>query len=548
MIEKNRILSLCPSAGLWKSSQITFLVFSLLLVSFAGWRSINYLTPKAQEHDDAIYAAGGLHLAKGKILYKEFFDHKPPGIFVINALALGIGDGSVTAIRQMERLWATAAALLFSMLVLMMYRRLLLILPATFLFLMTFYRPKLFYLGNYTEEYAAIFVLGGIAASLMSKSATGRKTYFFAGAAGFIFSLAALTKEPFLLSAVPWFFYIVIRRKSGYRGPVYAGTAFVAGFIIPLGLFAGYLLYNGAGRDWWDSFLLNFAYMKWKTGNATLLAKIASLPENFAPASEYVFDASVIGKLACLLGLVAACHNGFVKEHRGLPWIILAAVLLDFFASGLRGPRGLHYCLQLAPSYVLLATTGAAFLFYMFKERIFSQAALIFLLMLGVSLLDGKNAAAYAKQLAKPFSRAPLDAISRAMRANARPGDTMWISHSLLTHYYVETGLLSPVKIAYPFRNFVFLDTAICTGVQRRNEILEEIYRNPPTFLVGMPTAPEKEFFANTKFSQWIDEHYFSTGIFGAANNKQNTLYIRKDAEQASVLTAVGAAASYSSP
>ena len=61
------------------------------------------LSPFAQdvtEADSAVFIYGGNRIREGQILYKDFFDHKGPFLYILEVVGLGIAGGDT--IRNMD--------------------------------------------------------------------------------------------------------------------------------------------------------------------------------------------------------------------------------------------------------------------------------------------------------------------------------------------------------------------------------------------------------------------------------------------------------------
>ena len=80
----------------------------LAVLSWVAWNSINYVTHQPLYADQGVFTSGAMHVLRGRVLYKDICDHKPPMIYVINAASLWLGDGSRSTIWLVERFFADA--------------------------------------------------------------------------------------------------------------------------------------------------------------------------------------------------------------------------------------------------------------------------------------------------------------------------------------------------------------------------------------------------------------------------------------------------------
>ena len=140
-----------------------------VILSGLAWRSLNFFSYHRLYTDSVCSPRSPTISWRGKTLYREAWDHKPPMIYLIDALPLALGDGSVNAIRFFERFYAVAGVLaLFFSLWLAFQNRWLAFMMALG-FHLHFYDPEIFQGGNLTEEYGAVFVLIGIFLTLAAR-------------------------------------------------------------------------------------------------------------------------------------------------------------------------------------------------------------------------------------------------------------------------------------------------------------------------------------------------------------------------------------------
>jgi 4-amino-4-deoxy-L-arabinose transferase-like glycosyltransferase len=186
--------------------QIIILMF---FISVAAWNSIDQFTRYPLYPDSGVFASGAFHLLKGKVLYKEIWENKQPMIYIIDGLTLWLFGITINSIRIAERIFAVMGVLLLFLILQKIYKNLLLSYPGCILFIVYFYQIRINNVGNFSEEYASIFILGGIACALYACESIKFSQAFCFGS-GIFFSVAAFTKEPFILSSLPCFFLFAI--------------------------------------------------------------------------------------------------------------------------------------------------------------------------------------------------------------------------------------------------------------------------------------------------------------------------------------------------
>src|SRR5512140_2231818 len=57
-----------------------------LIGSYQKWRGLD-------RSDSSLYAYGGFVLERGGRLYRDFWDHKPPGVYAVDAMVFGLAGG-----------------------------------------------------------------------------------------------------------------------------------------------------------------------------------------------------------------------------------------------------------------------------------------------------------------------------------------------------------------------------------------------------------------------------------------------------------------------
>jgi len=189
----------------------------LLAVAFLAARSLNYLSTVRPGPDAGVYSAIGMQLLDGKALYRDTMDAKPPVIYLLNAAGLALGDRTFHSIRGMERVFAVIAAGLVFFIVLTIFRSRSLATLAAAGYAITAYSDIVFEEGNVTEEYANVFVLGGILCIALAVTHGSRWTAWLTAGSGCLFACAVFTKEPFLFSSVAWFVLIAAAPRDGWK-------------------------------------------------------------------------------------------------------------------------------------------------------------------------------------------------------------------------------------------------------------------------------------------------------------------------------------------
>lgn len=288
--------------------------------------------------DYAIFQYAGERLNEGSTLYRDVFDHKPPLIFLLNALGLSLAGGSRWGIWALQLLSLSAAAALgFGAL-----RKTLGGFPAwlamaAFLANLVFVHEG----GNLTEEYALPLYFWAI--SLVVAAGLRPRAAFQAFGCGLAIGLASSLKQPM---AAPFIAVGVLllaqrlsdRSKRGLVDLLWLGLGFASVWGVWFALFAA----AGALREFWDAaFAFNVSIAR-----LPLAGRLAALIEGGA----FVLRASPFFSLAWAAWLAAVAylllHNERLLRlltHRRVGWVValvgLALLYNGLFRSGVQAYR-----------------------------------------------------------------------------------------------------------------------------------------------------------------------------------------------------------------
>ncbi len=479
---------------------------SLLVI--AAWREINWINDYEPGPDSSIFMSMGWHMTQGRVLYKDVWDHKPPMISVLNGLAFSVGGDDTSSIHTMERLFAIAGVLGFFLTVYLAFGRFWLAWLTSALYLPHFYQMFVLELGNVTEEYGAVFFVGGMAAAVASVKKSGRNRLILTAISGLAFSLAVLSKEPFLVIAFPWFLFVAWPRGGDWKqARRYAGV-FLLGALLPFLILLAYLGGHGAIGDWIDAVAFNL-YNKAAAGvvapsNEPFVVRIVHM----AGTKMHPWILAVVG---ALLGIAALSQSSFVRRYHGLPIVVFTSAVLALLATSLGGGFSGHYYLFLVPSFVLLAACGLAFVAdFVSNNRVRSSVAIAVLLV--VLAFDAPGIKEFARFEARPTKRWPGLPISEIVRRTTRPGDLIWAPWKPLI--YVEAQRLSPTKYHFAFEH-LFIDTPGSTAAQKLDGMRADLERNPPRVIVlnippgfGRTRAATDKILEQAGLMTWLNANY----------------------------------------
>lgn len=287
--------------------------------------------------DEGIYLTVGEGLKQGLLLYRQIYDHKPPGVFILAALA-----GSIFWFKVILLIWHLVTVSLFWKLSGILFekntRR---VLVATSIFALLTTLPLLE--GNITNgEILMIGPVIGALVLLLGAAITWQRLLL----TGMLFSAAAFIKPPALLDTaalvVFWGALSLWRWKDMARAVAHSFFLGI-GIVIPILVVSFYFFSQGLLADFLGaSFLQNVSYLSaW--GVPTLQGGDAAIQFGL-PFRAGVLAASLIG--------ILIFKKFFDKTILfALIWFVFAA-----FSMLLSGRPYPHYIIQAVPPLAILVT------------------------------------------------------------------------------------------------------------------------------------------------------------------------------------------------
>jgi len=492
------------------------LLFALLIVAFLARSPYSVTVPI---RDSGIFLNIGSEVLHGKILYQQTWDNKQPLLYIINALGLWLGNGSVWGV------WGLELVLLF-IVFFVSYHVIRAALPplSTFVVIaIAFFAVFPFMGGNYSEEYSLVFQLG-ILGLLFGMYLPNRKHFSRSNAAfsiGILVGLVFCIKQSYLdipIAVLIFLGFLAWVEKDRYilRNILLMGLGFL---LVNIPVFL-YFQVNGALRDYViNAFLFNRYY-----SYQTISGRINSLLEMIKFVSSHPFFFFVASLwLGVLILLSIKRRQTYTKgltidllraecakldwRHPG-PETLLFLGLIDFpiffLTISLSGKLWTHYYVPLFPAIILLLAGSLATLYR--STEIQSKQVMLNSLLVAV-LVIGSFPPLYqvATNLITPAGE---DARSRAaayLKSVTTPDDTIliWGWESVI---YFLAQRESPTRFALPFALYVktpYLDEF--AGI-----LLKEVEARPPAYIADL-REPDMPF---------IDGRPAETCLSG---NKMNT-------------------------
>jgi 4-amino-4-deoxy-L-arabinose transferase-like glycosyltransferase len=460
------------------------LLISFFLLLFVGLVLLpnSPLLGNLPNRDSGVFLYAGSQILEGKIPYHDFWDHKPPGIFYINALGLLIGGGSQWGVWVLEclSLWATMIIGFFAL------KRAFGGLAAVvgMAGVMTT-AVWLFQRGNLTEEYLLPIQFLTL--------------YFFIRLqpenirwGGLI--LGVLMGLSFFLRQNLIGLHICILIVLGFSSVLgaekcKAGMAIVqmlVGFAAVTAVVFLYFASHNALDDFWAAaFQYNFSY----SGGTSIVDKLS----NFWKGLRTVVSYSGVPLLA-IAGWLAAIPFVWFSRDRLERWklaLLVVALLnmpLEFLLSGVSGEDYPHYYLTWLLSFSIFLAFVANQLIdadltkFSVKETLQSKSwwgiALV-ISMIVVSL--GLWFDSYIHEVLGARHRdTTVVTMQDYLRSNTAEDDyvLMWGAESI---YHYLTGRPAPTRFVY---QYALLLNGYSHRAEYAQEFLEDIQTNPPVFII----------------------------------------------------------------
>lgn len=326
--------------------QLFLLCVLLVLAALVVLGQANPFTTRLGR-DSGMYAYVASHLLRGDTPYVSAWEHKPPVIFVVDALGLWLGRGTRWGIWAMEFLFLLgASAASFSAL-----KRQFGLAPAVLGTLVWLAGLGLVLEGgNFTEEYSLLFSF--VSLWLFTLILRRPASVWLHAALGIAFGLSFLTRPnnagvPAAVILTEILLFILkpsdsARAPAGPRSPravVSILTATTVGFLLPLAATSLYFISRNAFQDFIDAaFIFNLSYGGQPAPIASFLGGIRNL--GFAAGIGLVGLWLAFGRLR--IGLRDRALEPLIL------WLCLDFVI-EIVLSGLSGLNYPHYFISWLP-------------------------------------------------------------------------------------------------------------------------------------------------------------------------------------------------------
>lgn len=327
-----------------------FIAFVAMACSIAVWFYFHDVPPLG---DSGAFVGLAEHMLQGKVLYKDFFDNKAPGIFFINLAFLKLTGNSPWSLHLMQLAHLMAACCcilwLWNRSGLKAWWLALLLLPWI---LLRFTHWPYYFSAGYTEEYAIYYLLFAI--WLITESDLNRQRWIYLIPAGMALGFSLLIRETFIFNAGIVFLWAVLSSEKR----LLTMLQLLLGALVPSGLFLFYLINNDALQDYLNYLHFAGGYAATQPLHQALIQRINAFISDWKQV-----DVKVLAFAAASLTLLA--DGEFMVQTRFLPLLFPALIIGSALPLGL-GPQAYgHYYL---PLLFFCLMSGMGFMIWSFEK------------------------------------------------------------------------------------------------------------------------------------------------------------------------------------
>jgi 4-amino-4-deoxy-L-arabinose transferase-like glycosyltransferase len=450
--------------------------------------------------DSGLFAYYGQQILAGRVLYKDLWDEKPPGVYYVDALAILIAGETPWSIWWLGLAWIAATTIIL-FLILYTLTGMIPALAAALVFLLTALYPDYYQRGNFTEVYALLPQVLAIAALAKYLSAGKSRWVFFLGmmtAAAFLFKPTYIAMG---LAALIVILYLDLRTNTIRQALLHLAN-FSLGTAAPLAAVTLYFASKGALQAMWEAVIsYNLVYAK----QGFSLRSIYTTLSTFAVVQPMatVFTVSMASLVVFLiLNWPKLIHPPKAEQVVGKMdgntrlWVfagIFAALPVEWALVSVSGKNFGHYFLTPLPAmtgaWAYLASGIIRSLRPGRERNIWPSLALSLLAVLSlgwffkVAVTEAPDKAQLNSFLKQPLSLSyTLNELEQYVSDNSSPAQPVlvWGLHPRINFV---TGRRSPSRYAFPLP---LLIASAGTGA-RFDQFMADLQAGPPALILAQP-------------------------------------------------------------
>ena len=354
---------------------IISLVFLLLSITILMQSPLNPMSKAMSTSDSSVFIYGSNLIREGKILYKDFFDHKGPVLYVIELIGLSMTNGNRVGIWIVEVIFmfinlclVYKISRLFSKnKVINVFASIISVIPlGTFL-----------YGGNFAEEYALPFIIYSLY-TFIKFIKNGSVTYKEIGINGFCLGTILFLKPNLIslwIAFIPVIMFIYIRDKK-YKELGKTIGAFSLGMSIVILPIIIYFLANNAFDEFIDVFIsFNIKYSKFNKEMQGISGTVISM-----------LNSTKLNIIVIVI-LILNCIRLKINKKKFLDQVILLLYLiLTIILNSIAGRMYPYYGIVLIPCYIVPITELLEYIVNLNNEKIKIVSIIAFVLIIFLAL------------------------------------------------------------------------------------------------------------------------------------------------------------------
>jgi len=510
--------------SLIKDKKVTIAI-SILVIIFILFSVITLPIYNEILRDSGIFLYGGQEILNGKIVYKDFWAHTTPMIFVINALGLSLGLG-VLGVWFIESILLGFALIYFTLSVIRKFGFWVGYISGIILSILL-RSPVILEGGNLSEIYSVGFIIILMAYVLNNRNKAIKWIF-----PGFLSVLIFLTKPS--LVAVPvsialWLIYDLIRKRNKNR--LLCVIYFILGIVITT--LATIIILSSLGilRDFWDAvFTYQHSYL-----SVSGLSVLELTKELVKVLFSHHFENIIMFSL--FSAVIVFCYRYFNNEDLEVFFFIASiGLFIDLILIMLPGTFYGHYFYSLVPHLVVGMLLFFDILFSKIFIKINKNYIKVFIIIF-LFILVGLFYPVYhiSKKYIELVDLTPDNFLQPKDSQNSETITADFIK-SIPEEYdiflwgaepkfYFLAGRESPIK-------YMFVYPILTEGYftkEKFDEIFDKLRNNPPEVIMDVSNAKvppldktEREDFKYTRgygwkgvepFYNFVEENYLITDI-----------------------------------
>jgi hypothetical protein len=418
--------------------------------------------------DEGVFLYGGKSIINNQIPYRDFWDHKGPVIYYINALGLLISNGTQWGIWFLEIINLLVFGVMVFQLGKKNYR--LCVTCLALIYSLLFFQFSVSW-GNYTEEFNLIFQVCALYLFVIRNQK--KHSYLLIG---LLASLSILTRPNncgiFIIIGLSLFIKAIKNKRNWHKF-----ILFLLGFLIIILGYSSYLLLTSSFPDFLDQFLsFNFRYV----GKSNLALNIPTNIWNFVKTNFLLLFLPIFTSI-----FLTTHRNHCKKPLLGIEKIALIDFPLEIILASLSSRMFPHYRLTILLSASILTMAGVNEIISLFisKKFVKHEEKWIFFIILFFLIIfitpKSHEIRTYAGRIYRNgFSELEFP-IEGYIKQNTTSDQTVLVWGNQ-TYINFLSDRFSPTKFTYqtPLFNFYYSSDYLI------KTFTDEIMNNPPQIIV----------------------------------------------------------------